>query len=94
MEELDHYGNGKINYTEFLAATVDAKTFLNDAKLKSVLSMFDTDSNGKITEENMFFAFQKLGYEVPKKEIRDIIAAHDLEKNGVLSYEEFKVIFD
>lgn len=43
VDELDAYGNGKINYTEFLAATIDVKTFFNDAKLKSVFAMFDTD---------------------------------------------------
>jgi len=57
INELDFYGNGKINYTEFLAATLDVKTFFNESKLRSVFSMFDTDSNGMITEENMHNAF-------------------------------------
>lgn len=57
IDELDYYGNGEINYSEFLSATVDTKTFLNDAKLKSVFSMFDTDGSGEITEQNMFYAF-------------------------------------
>jgi len=71
--ELDSYGNGLINYTEFLAATVDVKTFFNEGKLKSVFSMFDTNSTGNISEENMCNAFQKLGLMVPKEEIHEIM---------------------
>ena len=33
ITELDYQGNGKINYSEFLAATVDLDTFCNDEKL-------------------------------------------------------------
>ena len=94
MDELDSYGNGKINYSEFLAATVDASTFLTEQKMKSVFAMFDTDGSGKITETNMTNAFSKLGLNVPKAEIHAIMKAHDLKSDGVLSYEEFKSIFD
>jgi Ca2+-binding EF-hand superfamily protein len=30
IENLDYAGNGKINYTEFLAATIDVMSFIND----------------------------------------------------------------
>lgn len=30
IENLDYAGNGKINYTEFLAATIDVMTFISD----------------------------------------------------------------
>ena len=30
ISEVDYYGNGKINYTEFLVATVDVLLFLDD----------------------------------------------------------------
>jgi Ca2+-binding EF-hand superfamily protein len=66
IKELNNTGNGKINYSEFLSATLNVKTFLNEAKLRSVFSIFDTDSSGKISEENMHNAFQKLGYELSK----------------------------
>lgn len=93
MEELDSYGNGKINYSEFLAATVDVSTFLTEEKMMSVFAMFDTDGSGKITETNMTNAFSKLGMEVPKEEVHAIMLAHDLKSDGVLSLEEFKSIF-
>jgi len=33
IHEVDYFGNKKINYTEFLVATLDVKTFLDDNKL-------------------------------------------------------------
>ena len=94
MDELDSYGNGKINYSEFLAATVDVNTFLTEEKLKSVFCMFDTDNSGMITETNMQHAFSKLGLNVAGDELDAIMKAHDLDKNGQLSFDEFKMIFN
>ena len=41
----------------------------------------------------MFIAFQKLNQNVPMSEVEQLIKAHDIEKNGVISFDEFKLIF-
>ena len=33
ISEVDYFGNGKINYSEFLMATLDVQTFMDDTKL-------------------------------------------------------------
>ena len=38
IEEVDYFGNKKINYTEFLVATLDVKSFLDDNKLQAIFS--------------------------------------------------------
>ena len=38
ISELDYQGNGKINYSEFLAATVDLNKFADDGKLKAIFT--------------------------------------------------------
>lgn len=73
ISELDYSGNGMINYSDFLAATLDAKSFINEDSLKSVFKMFDTTGWGKISESDMHFAFQKLGLEVPTDEIHQLM---------------------
>ena len=73
IAEVDYQGNGKINYSEFLSATIDLQTFLDEQKLLAVFNQFDTDRSGKITEDNIYYAMQKLGMEVPMSEIRLII---------------------
>ena len=35
IDEVDYFGNQKINYTEFLVATIDVKNFLDDGKLQA-----------------------------------------------------------
>ena len=46
INEVDYAANNKINYTEFLAATMDMSSFLDENKLLSVFKQFDTDSSG------------------------------------------------
>lgn len=64
IKELDYNGDGQINYSEFLAATIDTKMLITKEKLKRVFSVFDTESKGAFSAENMRFAFEKLGMKV------------------------------
>ena len=36
---------------------------------------------------------QKIGHSITQVELDNIMAEHDIEKNGVISYKEFKYIF-
>lgn len=36
INEMDYAGNGKINYSEFISATIDVKSFLNDTRLRAI----------------------------------------------------------
>ena len=36
IRQMDYHGNQMINYSEFLAATIDVKFFLTDSKLKAI----------------------------------------------------------
>ena len=83
-------GNRKINYTEFLVATLDVKNFLDDNKLQAVFSQFDTNGSGVITKENIITAMNKIGHEITQEDLDEIMKEHDIEKNGVISYNEFK----
>lgn len=64
ISEVDYFGNGKINYSEFLVATLDVKSFLDDNKLKALYNQFDTDGSGQITKENIITAMNKMGHEI------------------------------
>ena len=90
IKESDYSGTGQINYSEFIAATIDVKKFLSDTKLRSVFSLFDTDHSGKITIENLHDAFQKLGQEVPIKDLKSLMDKHDTKHDGCISFDEFK----
>ena len=36
IREVDYQGNGKINYSEFLSATIDVKRFLSEQRLRAI----------------------------------------------------------
>lgn len=61
IDQMDFHNNKQINYSEFLAATIDCHKFLTESRLQAVFNTFDTDKSGKITEENICFAMKKLG---------------------------------
>ena len=56
ISQMDFTGNHMINYSEFLAATIDIKNFLTDSKLKAIFQQFDTDNSGYITADNICVA--------------------------------------
>ena len=93
ITEVDYHGNGKINYSEFLSATIDVRSFMTEQKMQAIFQQFDTDNSGSITKENIYLAMQKLGQEISQQEIAEMISKHDIKGDGVLSYEEFKCIF-
>lgn len=64
VSEVDYHGDKLINYSEFLAATIQVKKILTDGKLHAIFNQFDTDSTGKITADNIMRAMQKLGHHV------------------------------
>jgi len=69
IDEVDYFGNKKINYTEFLVATLDVKAFLDDSKVQALFSQFDTDNSGKITKENIVTAMAKIGHDITQAEL-------------------------
>ena len=93
ISQMDYHNNKKINYSEFLAATIDVRNFLTESRLKAVFNQFDTDSSGKITEENIHLAMQKLGREISREEVHQMIQQHDQTGDGCLNFNEFKNIF-
>ena len=57
MVNVDYQGNGKINYSEFLAATVSVRSVLTNEKLFALFKHFDTDNSDYITPDNIREAF-------------------------------------
>ena len=53
LKGADTDGSGEINYTEFIAATIDQHIFMRDDYLKTAFAMFDKDNSGKIDNEEV-----------------------------------------
>ena len=53
MAGVDTDGSGTINYTEFLAATIEQSTFLKEENLRNAFKVFDQDGSGKISVDEI-----------------------------------------
>ena len=84
-------GTGKIRYTEFIAATIEAHGAISEARLAEAFDLLDTDDSGHITAENLV---DILGQEFPRDEINAIIAEADLYKTNRVSYSEFLALWE
>lgn len=93
MINVDYEGNGKINYSEFLAATVSVRSVLTNEKLYALFKHFDTDNSDFITPDNIREAFLQNGRELSSQQTKNILRDHDIMGDGRLSFDEFRGIF-
>ena len=59
----------KINYTEFLSAAVNLKTYLNKEKLWSLFKYFDVNNKGFITIEEIREVIAREGRKLPDEDL-------------------------
>jgi hypothetical protein len=84
-------GSGKIRYTEFLAATIEARGAISEGRLAEAFDRIDSDDSGYISVTNLK---EMLGDDFPEDEIEAIIKEVDLTKNGKISYSEFLAMWE
>lgn len=91
MESADTDGSGEINYTEFIAATLDANVFMREDYLRTAFNMFDSDGSGKIDNEEVIGLLQgdELQNLVSKEAIKTAMAEIDANGDGEIDFEEF-----
>lgn len=53
MMAADTDNSGTINYTEFIAATMDAKLHQREEMIRTAFEMFDSDQSGKIDYDEL-----------------------------------------
>lgn len=83
---IDSDGNGTIDYSEFLMATMNEQQLLSKEKLKAAFKMFDKDGSGTISKEEIMEALGNVDEEMAEKMISEV----DEDGNGEISFEEFE----
>ena len=96
IEKLDYAQNDKINYTEFIAASLDVRDIISkdEKKLLGIFNTFDVDNTGYISRDNMKVAFSKYGREITDDDIANILRQHDLAGNDRIDFSEFKTMLE
>ena len=90
MNIIDVDGNGFIEYEEFLRASIDINKILTDENVKIVFQLFDANNTGKITPMELKKVMDINAADVSDEVWAQIIDDIDLDKDGVISFYEFK----
>merc|ERR1719271_1498392 len=96
MKEVDSDGSGVIDYTEFLAATLSRKQYMQEDIVWSAFRVFDLDGDGQITREELAQVLSgdlvkdvEEALQLNKDEIERIIKEVDEDGDGQISFQEF-----
>jgi calcium-dependent protein kinase len=89
MRNVDTDGNGYIDYSEFIAASMNRKKLLSKNNLNLAFQSFDVDGSGTITIDEIRAILG--GVTDTTDEIwNQIIAEVDADGNGLIDLKEFK----
>jgi calcium-dependent protein kinase len=87
-----------INYSEFVAATLDKRLYLDQEKLWNIFQYFDTDQSGEITIgilrfyiltiENMMDVMARSARKMSKNEVK-VMLSEGSRKLNKINFEEF-----
>jgi calcium-dependent protein kinase len=86
LAECDIDGDGFLEYTEFVAATMNRRKMLTRKHLKAAFLHFDIDKNGVISFDEMCTVLGNTGNVVK------IFREADTNKDGCIDFEEFEYI--
>ncbi|KAL8196429.1 hypothetical protein R6Q57_024724 [Mikania cordata] len=93
IKEVDADGDGFIDLKEFIELNtkgIDSMDLLEN--LKEAFSVFDIDKNGSISAEELHKVLGLLKEECTVADCRKMIAGVDVNGDGMISFDEFKVM--
>mmetsp|Transcript_3047 Transcript_3047/g.7287 ORF Transcript_3047/g.7287 Transcript_3047/m.7287 type:complete len:552 (-) Transcript_3047:150-1805(-) len=94
FEQCDTDGSGAIDYSEFVASTIDRKRYMQEDACWSAFKVFDLDNNGTIEKSELR---QLLGrqngpataFHLDEDAIDELIASADTNGDGKVDFDEF-----
>ncbi|KAL4470266.1 hypothetical protein ABPG74_011877 [Tetrahymena malaccensis] len=86
---VDKNQSGEIDYSEWVAATINRENLLSKQRLELAFKMFDQDGSGTVTKDELKQMFQGMG-NVDDKVWKQLLNEVDDNGDGQISYKEFK----
>ena len=94
MKKIDTDGSGEIEFDEFLEfmRNLNKEDEVDEDALKEVFKLFDRDEKGYLTPESVYHIFLSLGEKIKLEDIISILKENDIDGDGNLNFEDFKVL--
>jgi calcium-dependent protein kinase len=90
LEGVDSDGSGVVDYTEFLAATLDKKMYHSENVCWQAFRVFDRNGDGKITKDEISNVLNNDDVQdVANREMADIMKEIDANGDGEIDFNEF-----
>ena len=93
VDSAEEKEDGKLNYSEFLIATLNQKKFVDKEKLVAAFKYFDVDNSGFIDSTDLKDALLRSGKKVVNTEDIDVMIEEVTSQQKKLSMEEFLNLF-
>lgn len=88
---MDTDGDGKIDYTEFIAAAFNRELLLSQQNLDAAFKIFDADGNGVIDLNELKQVFARGNASGKTEEVwKELMESADTNKDGVIDFAEFQ----
>jgi calcium-dependent protein kinase len=87
FESIDQDHSSTITYTEYLAACVDEKRFVDDARIVDAFNRLDADQSGVISKQNLRTLF---GSGCKEEAIDRMLKDADFNNDGIINIDEFR----
>lgn len=94
FDKVDIDKNNNIDFTEFCLATIDHKKIMNEEKMNEVFRLIDTDSSGQIDVKELKEFFSMGDTNESDEFIQDLINEADLNGDGLISIDEFRIMMN
>jgi len=90
MDDIDADGSGEIDYTEFLAATLDKKVYMQEDVCWNAFKNFDRNNDGKISQDELKVILGDPSVQNQANvEIAEILKQFDGNGDGFIDFQEF-----
>ena len=88
MREMDFDRSGRIDYTEFLASTLDKNVYMQEERLYMAFKVFDKDGSGKISASELKGVLGNSG-QSDHEFWEQLVGECDVNHDGEIDFNEF-----